>query len=371
MHRIFSDRVFIRVSLQLWLGILIAVFTARAQQSQFATLVGHIVDDSTSTPLGNVNVYIANTTLGANTNESGRFEIRNIPPGSYDVVASRIGYLFFTVRVHLRDPQKKEIDIRLKPSNVELNEVVVSAADPAEWRSQLHQFDEYFIGLSKNARECRITNPEVLDFKAGQGDLFEATARKPLEIENLALGYHIQFYLATFRVQNETMKFEGLPKFTELVPASAKEEKRWKENRMAAYRGSLRHFLSSLFNRRLRDDGFAISQIDFLELHGVSSARKVVTEDDVLYPSSWPTQKTLRFGGLLEVEYRGDVEDGFNLLRKPGSMWQISWLALNYYSVAISERGDISEPFPTKTYGYWSWRRVADMLPLDFEPEKK
>jgi hypothetical protein len=52
-------------------------------------------------------------------------------------------------------------------------------------------------------------------------------------------------------------------------------------------------------------------------------------------------------------------------------MWQISWLALNYYSVAISERGDISEPFPTKTYGYWSWRRVADMLPLDFEPEKK
>ena len=360
-----------RVTIHACIGILTIVLAAPAQQAQFATLVGHVVDDSTSAALSNVNVYIASTTLGANSNEAGKFEIRNIPLGSYDVVASRIGYLFFTVRVHLRDPMKKEIEIRLKPSNVEMNEVVVSAADPAEWRSQLHQFNEYFIGLTRDAKECRITNPEVLDFKTGEGDLFEATARKPLEIENLALGYHLQFYLSTFRVQNETMKFEGLPKFTELVPSSAKEEKRWKENRMAAYRGSLRHFLSALFKKQLREDGFAISQIDFLELHGVSSARKVVTEDDVLYPSAWPTMKTLRFGGLLEVEYRGDVEEGFNLLRKPGSMWQISWLALNYFSVAISVRGDISEPFPTKTYGYWSWRRVADMLPLDFEPEKK
>lgn len=352
-------------------GILLLVLVARGQQPQFATLAGHVFDDSTSAPLSNVNVYIASTTLGANSTESGKFEIRNIPLGSYDVVASRIGYLFYSVRLHLRDPQKKDIEIRLKPSNVEMNEVVVSATDPSEWRSQLHDFNNYFIGLTRSARDCRIVNPEVLDFKVGEGDLFEATARQPLEIENLWLGYHLKFYLTTFRVQNETMKFEGLPKFTELVPSSAKEEKRWKENRMAAYRGSLRHFLSALFKKQLRDDGFAISQIDFLELHGVSSARKVVTEDDVLYPSTWPTLKTLRFGGLLEVEYRGDVEEGFNLLRKPGSMWQISWLSLNYYSVTISDRGDISEPFPTKTYGYWSWRRVADMLPLDFEPEKK
>ncbi|MCX6134342.1 MAG: carboxypeptidase-like regulatory domain-containing protein [Ignavibacteriales bacterium] len=339
--------------------------------AQYATLAGRVLDDSTSAPLANVNIYIAGSTLGANTNENGVFEIRNIPLGNHDIVASRIGYLLSTFRTSLGEPRKREIEIRLKPTNVEMTEVVISAPDPTEWKNDLAKFSDLFLGTTRNAKGCRIMNPEVLDFKSEGNDIFEATARRSLEIENLALGYHLTFLLKSFRKEGDIMTFEGFPKFRELKPASPKGTEEWKENRMRAFRGSMRHFLMALFRRELNPTGYSIFHLDFLGVGNVSPVRKLLTENEVLYDSPSAMVKTLRFSGFLEVEYWREVESGYNLLQKAGTSGQVSWFTLNYLAVGINERGFINEEFPTKIYGYWSWRRVGDMLPLDFEPEKK
>jgi len=364
--RIFGHRSFMQLA-----SLLCLTFPVLAQQTPRATLSGRVIDDSTSAPLANVNIYIANSTLGANTNENGIFEIRNIPLGNYDVVASRIGYLFFTVRTSLRDAHKREIEIRLKPTNVEMTEVVVSAPDPTEWKKDLAKFTELFLGTTQNAKECRIMNPEVLDFKTEGDDIFEATARRSLEIENLAIGYHLTFLLKSFRKEGDIMTFEGLPKFTKLKPTSPKIADEWKENRMRAFRGSMRHFLMSLFRRELNKDGYSVFHLDYLGVGNVSSDRKLLVENEILFDSPTATMKTLRFSGFLEVEYWREVESGYNLLQKSGTTGQVSWFTLNYLAVGITESGFINEAFPTKVYGYWSWRRVGDMLPLDFEPEKE
>jgi hypothetical protein len=342
-----------------------------AQESQKATLVGRVLDDSTSAPLPNVNIYIANTTIGGNTDEYGKFEIRNIPTGYYDIVASRIGYLLLTTRISLKEPRKREIEIRLKPTNVEMGEVVVSAPDPSEWKTQLEKFNDLFLGTSQNARGCRITNAEVLDFKTAGEDVFEATARKPLEIDNTAMGYHITYFLRSFRKEGDIMTSEGLPKFSELKPTTEKQSNVWKENRMRAFRGSMRHFLISLFKRELSHSGFSIYHLDFLGVGNVEPTRKLLTENEIMTDSPNPTTKTLRFSGVLEVEYWQEPEHGYNLMQKPGTTGQVSWAILNYYAIGISDRGTINEAFATKVYGYWAWRRVGDMLPLDFEPEKE
>jgi hypothetical protein len=342
-----------------------------AQQTQHATLAGRVMDDSTSAPLANVNIYISNSTLGANTNEDGVFEIRNIPFGNYEIVASRIGYMLKTFHTSLQEPRKREVEIRLRPTNVEMTEVVVSAPDPTEWKRDLSTFTELFLGTTENAKGCRIVNPEVLDFKAEGAEVFEATARRSLEIENRAMGYHLTFYLKSFRKDGDIMTFEGLPKFTELTPPTPAVKERWKENRMRAFRGSMRHFLMTLFRRELNKAGYSIYHLDHLGVGNVSSDRKLLVEDEILFDSPTATAKTLRFSGVLEVEYWREVESGFNLLQKSGTTGQVSWVTLNYLAVGINERGFINEAFPTKVYGYWSWRRVGDMLPLDFEPEKE
>ena len=359
-----------RVTLCSCAGVLVLLCSVLAQQKPQGSVVGRVLDDSTSTPLSNVNVYIANTTLGGSTDSNGRFEIRNIPLGSYEIVASILGYCVSSSRVVVKEGGTKAVELRLKPTSLEVSEVLISAPDPSEWRKQLQRFKDLFLGTTPFSKECTLMNGENLDFVENEPISFAATARAPLKIENVALGYHIEFVLKVFKVVNDVMTVEGLPRYTEMKPSSEAESKRWRENRMHAYRGSLRHFLTCLFRKELTRSGFAAHELGSLQLDQQVMSRKIVTEDEILQDNS-ADYKTVAFRGYLEVEYAGEVDAGFNLLRKSGTIAQVSWLALNTYTITITERGLIDESFPTKTWGYWAWKRTADALPLDFEPDQE
>jgi len=361
---------FRRAIICIFVGILFFVYGLSAQQTPLASIVGRVLDDSTSTPLSNVNVYLANTTLGGSTDANGRFEIRNIPLGSYEIVASLLGYSVYSSRVVTKEAGTKTIAIRMKPTSLEVGEVLISVPDPSEWRRQLQKFKDLFLGTTPFSKQCTLTNGEMLDFEENAPVSFVATARAPLQIENLALGYHIEFVLKTFKVVNEVMTIEGLPKYTEMKPSNEAEARRRKENRMRAYRGSLRHFLACLFKRKLAQSGFSVHALGALHLDQQVMSRKIVTEDEIIQDRS-ANYKTVSFAGYIGVEYAGEVDPGFNLMPNSGAFGQESWLALNTYTITITERGLISESFPTKTYGYWSWKRLADALPLDFEPEQE
>jgi hypothetical protein len=276
----------------------------------------------------------------------------------------------YSSRVVAKEAAPRNIAIRLKPANLEVGEVLVSAPDPGEWRRQLQRFKELFLGVTPFSKECTLTNGELMDFVADSVGSFVATARAPLKIENRALGYFIEFVLKTFKVRNDELTLEGLPKYTELKPSSEAERKRWKENRLRVYRGSLRHFFSCLFRKELASNGFSVHELGSLQLDQQVMSRKIVTEDEILQGKS-ANYRTVAFTGYLEVEYAGEVDPGFNLMRKSGTINQVSWLALNTYTITITERGLVNESFPTKTYGYWAWKRTADALPLDFEPESE
>nr|WP_317131440.1 carboxypeptidase-like regulatory domain-containing protein [Maribacter sp. ACAM166] len=42
-----------------------------------------------------VNVYLKNTEIGTSSNEDGLYELKNILPGKYTLIASTIGYIPF------------------------------------------------------------------------------------------------------------------------------------------------------------------------------------------------------------------------------------------------------------------------------------
>ena len=361
---------FRKATICFFVGILSFVCSLSAQQSPLASIVGRVLDDSTSAPLSNVNVFVANTTLGGSTDANGRFEIRNIPLGSYEIVASLLGYSVYLSRVVVKEAGTKTIEIRLKPTSLEVSEVLISAPDPSDWRRQLQKFKDLFLGTTPFSKQCTLVNGEFLDFEENAPVSFAATARTPLKIENFALGYHIDFVLTSFNVLNEVMTIEGLPKYTEMKPPNEAEARRWKENRMRAFRGSMRHFFTCLFKKELAKNGFAVQALGSLRLDQQAMARKIVTEDEILQYRS-ANYKTVSFTGYIEVEYAGEVDPGFNLMSRSRAFGQVSWLSLNTYSITITDRGLISESFPTKTYGYWSWKRLADALPLDFEPEQE
>ena len=56
------------------------------------TIYGKVVDKFTQQPLPGANVLVVNTNFGASTDLNGKFEIKNLPSGEYQLRASILGY---------------------------------------------------------------------------------------------------------------------------------------------------------------------------------------------------------------------------------------------------------------------------------------
>jgi TonB-linked SusC/RagA family outer membrane protein len=81
------------------------------------------VSESNGQPVPNATVSIENTTLGAITNEEGRYTINNVPDGPHVLVARRIGYRRVT---KLLPAGVDAADITLDPDLLQLETVVVT-----------------------------------------------------------------------------------------------------------------------------------------------------------------------------------------------------------------------------------------------------
>ncbi|SKB53213.1 TonB-dependent receptor [Maribacter arcticus] len=105
--------------------ILVAsIVTFSSTYSQEVTLSGSVTSENSPAPF--VNIYLKNTELGTSSNENGGFELKNIPPGKYTLIASTIGYIPFSQSIVVKKEQEQFINIDLKPSIESLDEMVVT-----------------------------------------------------------------------------------------------------------------------------------------------------------------------------------------------------------------------------------------------------
>ncbi len=68
------------------------IFTAIGFAQDKATLIGSVTDSDDGSPLPGANIVLVGTTIGAASSGSGNFTVGNIPPGTYTVKVSFIGY---------------------------------------------------------------------------------------------------------------------------------------------------------------------------------------------------------------------------------------------------------------------------------------
>lgn len=88
---------------------------------------GVVRDRVTSDPLPSANVTIVGTSLGAATDMQGEYVIRNVPPGSYTLRASYLGYEASQVEIDLNQGMSVARDFALTAVTLEGEEVVVTA----------------------------------------------------------------------------------------------------------------------------------------------------------------------------------------------------------------------------------------------------
>ncbi|HLZ45633.1 MAG TPA: carboxypeptidase regulatory-like domain-containing protein, partial [Gemmatimonadales bacterium] len=114
-------------NLPLALGLLaLGPATIRAQQGQQGTITGTVTDKAAKTPIASARVSILGTNRSATTNQEGRYTIRAVPPGTYQVQAAIIGYGAATSSATVDAGGSATVDFALNVAAVSLDALTVT-----------------------------------------------------------------------------------------------------------------------------------------------------------------------------------------------------------------------------------------------------
>lgn len=111
-------------NLFLFLSLLVSLYSFSQSSVE---LKGHVIDAKTGEHLSYVTIALKNSTVATASDESGHFVLKNLLPGNYTIVAQTVGYTTLEQNVRLEPGKKTDIDFKLQPSDLKLNEVVVTA----------------------------------------------------------------------------------------------------------------------------------------------------------------------------------------------------------------------------------------------------
>ncbi len=341
------------------LCLLIFLMCPQLTRGQFLTsmISGKIIDAETKQPLPHTNVFLANTTLGTISKLDGSYSIQNIPSGKYQLIVNRVGYHLTVQDVDLRIGEQVQMDFVLEPKPIELGEVQIVALEPKEWKQQLKVFLREFIGITENAKACRLLNPEVLRFQIHpQSKELVAWADSSLRIENHALGYRLQIVLDKFQWGMAGGHYIVFPHFEEMTPKDDSHIQKWRERRRQTYLGSFQHFITSLALGKATEEGFHLLWKSHSDVR--SDKYRLISEEQIVFDlhDSTSTMKRLSFSGTIEVVYR------------PKSQSNI--IKLNQNFVLIDASGYVYPPLSIVRDGEWAKTRIADTLPLDYDPKQ-
>ena len=91
-------------------------------------IAGTVLDKDTKEPLFGANIVVVGTNLGATTDEKGFFFVLRIPPGTYSVRITMLGYQSVVVTdVKVKIDLTTEVNAGLSQTNIQAKEVVIMA----------------------------------------------------------------------------------------------------------------------------------------------------------------------------------------------------------------------------------------------------
>ena len=257
---------------------------------------GTVIDSLTQAPLVSATVYVNGSTLGTTTADDGRFELRDVSfPAT--VIFSFVGYEPYALAL-TRDPG--DLTVTLRP-NSELPEIVISGKANKVKKKDLEEFKKMFLGDDRWGKNAIIKNENALvvdkseevsyfirpissssfytpyinssyvvekhvlsnDTVRQVRNVTTAWATEPLIIDMPLLGYVLYVDLVRFtviQVNNlESCNILGYFYYKPYENVSKRDAASIESNRKKAYYGSSQHFLRSLSENRLAENGYIMT----------------------------------------------------------------------------------------------------------------
>lgn len=365
-------------NLYLILSTCIFLATGFKAVAQGQNVIAGTVTTQTGEPLKSATVFISGSQRITMCDETGHFRLDNIDDGSYQLTVTMVGYSPSAQNVVIQG-KSVTLAIKLKPKQVILNQVNIGGKD--NWDAHFKQFREVFLGKTKNADACVILNPKVINFSTNRG-LLLADAEDFLIIENPRLGYRIKYLLKDFGYNTKTQLtlYSGETSF-EPLKGTSKMQATWEKNRLEAYQGSFMHFLRSVYQNTVLQNGFIIN-----------SVYNTYLKQDMITPLLLIDDRPVKFDTLVNVIDTSFISLKFKTLmftydpRKARSaktsmaypiMKEIKIVSktttINLYAneAVIDRRGAHRDFRDFLIEGYLAKNRVGDQLPFEYQPPAK
>ncbi len=126
---------------------------------QTGKIAGHVTDKATGEPLIGANVIIEGTFLGGAADVNGYYYINNIPPGTYTIKISAIGYKTTKItNILVKIDKTTTIDVALEEDVLELGEEVVVKAE-----RELVQQDLTSTSVTVSSEDIELLPVESVD----------------------------------------------------------------------------------------------------------------------------------------------------------------------------------------------------------------
>lgn len=148
--------------------LLFALLPEQLAAQATGTLNGRVTDARTGEALIGANVGIEGTSMGASTNLEGFFEIRNIPVGNYNIIATFVGYeRERRINIPVRSSGNRDINFELQPTADALDELVFTVSEP------------FRAPVENPASFNRLSPEEIATYPAGNSDIAKVVQSLP------------------------------------------------------------------------------------------------------------------------------------------------------------------------------------------------
>lgn len=355
--------------------ILAMVIASPVFSQSMYIVTGKVINAETKLPMVPASVFAENTTIGTVTDAEGNFRLQ-LPNGGYNLVITYTGFQTEAKRITTASADDKDIVFEMKLKQKEMEDVVVKATYEVAngWEKYGDFFLDNFIGKTANSKECVINNASALKFFFyKRRNRLKVLATAPLEIVNNALGYKIKYELDSFthEYNTEVSLYTGYPLFEEMKPANEEQRVKWETNRLKAYHGSILHFMRSLYQKKLKEEGFEIQfLIKFKDIETATAVKNFYgamnysKDDSTQTVEVWPNQNEVA------VIYKNEKPEEAYQLANPDQPAKFQLSVFSFIpkeSIIIEQNGYYFEQTELTINQYLSWEKMADMLPYDFK----
>lgn len=343
---------------------------AAFSQEKTFSVDGKVVDEKSGQPLTGASVFCQNTTIGTLSKNEGEFHLR-LANGGYDLIVSYTGYETQSIRIGKDHKDTDTLTIALKAQDKSLEQAVVtgSALVADGWSKYGQFFLDNFIGTTPNAAQCVLENKDVVKFYYyKKRNKLRIKADSTLIITNNALGYKIKYQLDSFVYEYSTNvgSYTGYPLFEELQ-GTPEQQENWKQNRLYSYSGSRLHFIRSWYDSTLEQEGYVLELADS---NDNSKTKRIDNPYDAQFYAVDSGEVEISIQGRLRVSYTSQPPDKKYLIEHKFPLTtQVEISAIDIVDgFVIQENGYFYDQADVTNLGYWSWKKLAELLPYDYVP---